>query len=240
MSRTQRWSGVTALLVVVIVVAGWFMMISPQRATASKLRSQDVTQQQANAKLQSDIQRLQAEVPGVAQAQEKIAAIAKQIPDTPSLASYVRAITQAAAETGVDLQTISPSLPAPIAVAAPVRTAAVPGASPGTTGTSGAKPSAAGATSAGTGTAAGLSTIAVSLTLAGDYFHISQFLKKLQDMSRATEVTAVNLAPGGSFVGSPAPASTWKVLNGTITLDIFMTNTPLAGAATSPSATPSH
>ena len=255
MSRSQRWGAATAAVVVLILVASWMLLISPQRSHTSDLKSQADEVRQQTASLQVQINTLKSKADGVVAQQARIAEIGKEIPDNPALASYVLALTDAATKSGVDLQSISPATPAAVQLAK-VAPAPAPAAKTGTTSTG---TTSTGTTSTGTSApannaqpvapttqGANLSAIKVDLSVAGDYFQLRQFLNEIENLKRASVVTAVNLTPGGHRTTDTAPAAgtdpsaDWRTLNGTVSLDIFMTNQPLAGAPTpAPSASSS-
>lgn len=244
MNRSQRVSAGAAAVVLLALIAGWVLLISPQRAHASKLRGEAATQEQANLDLQSAIKTRTVQAKDVIAQQARIAAIQQQIPDTISLATYVRLLTGAAVAAHVDLKSIAPSSPTLVTLAkatAPAAPAPAASASPAPAATAPA-PVAATATSALTG-------VAVQLQISGGYFEIQQFMAKLQALPRVTDVTSLTLAPGGAAAQAGSGTSTapavpsWRVLNASISLEIFMTAAPLPAIATgtpSPSPSPSH
>jgi Tfp pilus assembly protein PilO len=248
-NRSQRWSGGAAVVVLLALIAGWVLLISPQRAHASKLRAQAETQEQANLALQGTIEMRTVQAKDVIAQQARIAAIQQQIPDTVSLASYIRLLTAAAVAAHVDLKSIAPSAPTAVTltkVTASAAPAPVPGATPAPAPTA---PTSTGAGTTLTGAAAtsALTGVAIQLQIAGGYFEIEQFMAKLQALPRVTDVTSLTLAPGGAAAGpasggtSTAPAvPAWQVLNASISLEIFMTTAPLSAIATgTPSPSPS-
>jgi Tfp pilus assembly protein PilO len=246
MTRTQRWSAATAAVVVLILVASWMLLISPQRSHTGDLKSQADDVRQQTASLQVQINTLKSKADGVVAQQARIADIGKEIPDNPALASYVLALTAAAKKSGVDLQSISPAAPAEVTLAkitAPPAPAAKAGTDTKTTANTATNNTPAAAHAP---VGASLSTIKVQLQVAGDYFQLRQFLSEIENLKRASVVTGITLAPGGHRTGDDNSSSTtdasadWRTLNGTVSLDIFMTNQPLAGAPTpAPSASSS-
>ena len=249
MSRSQRWGAATAAVVVLILIASWMLLISPQRSHTGDLKSQADDVRQQTASLQVQINTLKSKADGVVAQQARIAEIGKEIPDNPALASYVLSLTDAATKSGIDLQSISPATPAALQLAK-VAPAPAPAAKTGT-GSTGNAASGTGAPAsnaqpvAPTTQGANLSAIKVDLQVAGDYFQLRQFLNEIENLKRASVVIAVNLTPGGHRTADTAKATSdsstdWRTLNGTVSLDIFMTNQPLAGAPTpAPSASSS-
>ena len=248
MTRSQRWGAATAAVVVLILVASWMLLISPQRSRTSDLKNQADEVRQQTASLQVQINTLKSKADGVVAQQARIAEIGKEIPDNPALASYVLALTDAATKSGIDLQSISPATPAAVQlskVTTPAPAAKTGTTSSGATATGASTPATNAQPAAPATQGANLSAIKVDLSVAGDYFQLRQFLNEIENLKRASVVTAVNLTPGGHRTADTAKATTdpstdWRTLNGTVSLDIFMTNQPLAGAPTpAPSASSS-
>lgn len=242
MTRSQRVLAAAVAAIIVVAAAGWFTLISPQHAKVSKLHAQDAAQQQTNASLQSQIKTRSTEAKNVVAQQARVAAIQQQIPATVGLAAYIRALTAAAAKSGIDLQSVAPGAPAAVTVAKP---AAAPTPAPTAAATAAATPAAAGsAPQPVPATAAGLEAIPLQLQIAGGYFEIQQFLVQLEGLQRATDVTSVDLTPGGQRVAPGATTSAtapWLVLKGSISLDVFMTTAPLAiPGSGAPTPSPSH
>ena len=61
MSVTRKWSLLAAVLVLAIVAAGWFLLISPKRGEAAALRADTVTQEEANQRLLQQLEVLKAQ-----------------------------------------------------------------------------------------------------------------------------------------------------------------------------------
>ncbi|MDQ1603498.1 MAG: hypothetical protein QOE01_1343 [Actinomycetota bacterium] len=145
MSMTRKWSLLTAVLVVGILVASWFLLVSPKRGDAAALTSQRQQQDATNIELQQHIKMLQAQELDLPAQRAKLAEIRREIPDNPALPSMVRSISKIARQTGVDLIELSPTVPtayvdpalaAAALVPAPVASTSTDGsASTATTGT---------------------------------------------------------------------------------------------------------
>jgi Tfp pilus assembly protein PilO len=240
MSRIQQWIGGTVVAVLVIVAAGWFVAISPQKHKASNYDSQATSQEQSNLGLRTQLSVLTAKMAAVPTEEAEVAAITQKIPSDPGLPSYIRALTAIAQPTGVELVSIGAGVPVAVNVAAPtVATAAA------------ATPSAAPSTEAPAPAAApgvSLQTIPLTLTVQGGYFQIQQFTAALEKLARTTVVSAVSIAPATALKkvvqASSAPVSAaWKSLGATITVDVFMNSsdtfaTPAAPAQASAATLP--
>jgi Tfp pilus assembly protein PilO len=258
MNRNQKWSALTALVVVVVLAGTWYTAIKPQSKHAASLRSQAASQQTTNQGLLTQVKTLQAQSTGVVADQARVAAIAKELPPSAEMASYVRLLVAAATAAHVDLISIAPGAATTLTVAtAPVAAApvtATPSAAAGSTskvvgsrtttaatGGVGAAPTAGSVTSAG-----GLSGIPITLAVNGGYFQIQQFIAQLEKTPRATIVTSISLTPGSALTAAPttgaaagnapAPAvAPWRTLAGAISIEVFDATLP---AVATPSSTP--
>ena len=60
MNSTRTWTLGTAVVAVLLLVAGWFLLVSPQRSAAADLRDQVTAQQAANDAIALKTKQLQA------------------------------------------------------------------------------------------------------------------------------------------------------------------------------------
>jgi Tfp pilus assembly protein PilO len=112
MSRTRQWTLGTAVVVILMLVAGWFLLISPQKSSAASINDQTQSQLAANARLQLQLAQLKAESASLPAAQAQLAAIQQHIPvSTPALPALVTTFSAAAANAGVTLTSLSPNSP---------------------------------------------------------------------------------------------------------------------------------
>lgn len=210
MDKLKQYVLFTVLGCLVVLAAGWFLLVSPKRSNAAELRTQAAAQVTANAQLETQLAVLKAQAKDLPKQQAKLAAVAAHIPDNPALPSMVRALTTAATSAGVELVSMTPGPPAPLA-AAPAAAGAAP-----------AVPGAAAAASSGT--AGQLAQIPLTLNVAGGYFQVEQFIANLENLPRSMRITALTLAPGANPV-KPAGSGTvddGKSLTTTITGQVFM------------------
>jgi hypothetical protein len=117
MEKMRQWTILAALGVVGVLAAGWFLLVSPQRAHASDLRAKAATAQQATAGLRSQVAQLKQQQKGEPAQQRRLMQIAAQIPDNPQLPTLIRELSAAAHASGVSLVSLSPSQPAAVASA---------------------------------------------------------------------------------------------------------------------------
>lgn len=221
-SKLKQWVALTAVGVIAVVAAGWFLLISPKRSEASDVRAQVASQESTNSGLQTQLAMLKAQQKTLPAQQAKLALVAAKIPDNPALPALIRALSAAADDAGVELVSMAPGAPATVvAAAAPARLGA---AAPGT------PPAGAGATTLSSAASAGyapgvLTTIPMSLNVVGGYFQVEQFLDKLENLARAAKVTALSLAPGANPLKTGtagAAVDTGKTLTATVTANVYM------------------
>ena len=196
MTRTRQWTVGTALLVVLMLVAGWFLLISPKRSEAADLQTQTTAQMAQNASLQNQIAVLQSQAKNLPAQQAELAAIRQHLPDNPALPGLVRSLTDAAAKSGVTLASLAPSTPA----AAPAPKTTAPSGTSATAPATGTGQSAAAAAAAAAG--ATLQMVPIVVTVTGSYYDTEQFLNKVEGLTRSFLVTGFSVAPAQTQASS--------------------------------------
>ncbi|MDQ1696109.1 MAG: hypothetical protein QOJ03_1462 [Frankiaceae bacterium] len=224
MEKMRQWSMLTAVGVVAVLAAGWFLLVSPQRSQAADVRTQATTQLSANASLRSRVDQLEQ------QKRDQPAQIAKlkkfdaQVPNNPELPTLIRQLSAAANGAGVDLVGLAPGQPTLVtAVSTGVVAPAVapPATTPGATAPAPATP---------------LAAIPLTVNVQGGYYNIENFFRSVEKMTRAMLVPGWTLcaispsgsaAPtGGASCAVPSSGASDKVLppgtlNGVITAYVF-------------------
>lgn len=237
MDKLRQWVALAILGGLVVIAAGWFLLISPKNTEAEALRTQAAERVAANGVLESQLTLLRAQAKDLPKKQADLARVAAQIPDNPSLPALIRSVTAASAASGVELVSISPGEPVAPVAKAPVAKAPA-GEAPAVAQTTPTAPAPAGSGAAGT-----LTTIPLTLNAVGDYFDVAQFLASLETLPRAMRFVDVVLAPGlsptaGKNAATSATAS-GKSLSVTLTGSVFMAgNRPTATAVVAPVAAP--
>jgi Tfp pilus assembly protein PilO len=221
MTKTRQWTVFTAIAVVVVLLAGWFLLVKPQSTKATNLRSEATTQQQANAVLQTQIATLQTEQRQLPQQQQALQKFATQVPTDPSEPAIIRQLSAAANGSGVELVSMTPGTASAVAP---------PGTTPGTSTLTPAT------SSAGT-----LVQLPIALAILGSYANVESFFQSLEKLPRALLVTGWSLCPtaasstsagsGGASCTAPAPPSNVTPAEGTIggTLNAVVFYAPPAG-----------
>jgi type IV pilus assembly protein PilO len=105
---------VAALACLVVLAAGWFLLISPQRQKVVDLQAQVDQQESTNDSTRSQIASLQALSAQLPAQRAKLAAMKGKVPDQPQLPELVRLLSAAADESGVQLVGITPNAPVAI------------------------------------------------------------------------------------------------------------------------------
>jgi Tfp pilus assembly protein PilO len=233
MTKTRQWTIFTAIAVIVVLLAGWFLLIKPQSTKASNLRSQAATQQQSNQVLVTQIAALQAEQRQLPQQQQALQKFSTEVPNDASEPAIIRQLSAAAAGSGVNLVSMTPGVASVVAPAG-----AVPGAST--------------LPAAGAGT---LVQLPIALSILGSYANVESFFQSLEKLPRALLVTGWSLCPTGGTssssgsVSCAAPAAPANVtlapntVGGTLNAVVFYappagtTGTTVPGSTTAPATT---
>ena len=240
MTVTRKWSLLAAVLVVAILAAGWFLLVSPKRSEAADLKAQAASQEQKNVQLQSEIKQLEAQLAELPKERAKLATIQKQIPNNPALPSLIRDLTAAGRKAGANIDSLAPSPPvamvAETAPVAPVTTSTTPTDSTSSSDSTASTDStdSASATTPTTPTAAAPTTestlfaVPIVVKVTGSYFELEQFVSKVEVLQRSFLVN-------GFTVGEPAGD---KAGEGDLTIELKGSVFLAAPAAQSTTATP--
>jgi type IV pilus assembly protein PilO len=202
-SRSSRWVAGTVALCALLVLAFWFLLVSPRLAQASDLVDQRDRTVASNTTLEQEIQDLQAQSLKLPQRQAELAQIKREFPAQVLLATMIRDLDTMATQAGVTIVSLTPGTPVavtPTAAAAPSGAAASGGAASGGAGTSAGRTPAAPAST-------GLLQVPVTIRVDGDYFQVATFTKRLQQQTRATLLTQVSLTPSQTAKSTPGTIS---------------------------------
>jgi Tfp pilus assembly protein PilO len=214
MNQTRTWTAGTAVAAVLLLIAGWFLLISPQRSEAADLRDQVTAQNAANDQIALKTKQLQAQFASLPERQAQLAEIKQQMPDNPALPSLIRDLSSYAESAHVKLDSVAPGTPAAVAAAAPAAPAAAAG-----------QPVAPGQGSVAPSTD-GLLSIPTTVTAVGSYSELTLYLQKLQSsMRRAFLVNTVSLAKASTGAGTSTD------LTMTLNAQIFVMHTAAAAPA---------
>jgi Tfp pilus assembly protein PilO len=170
MKSTRTWGILTGVVVVLVAIAGWFLLISPERSNAAAAQGQlsGLESQVAASTVQLGQLRLEAKT--LPAKEEALRKFTKLMPPGFEPSNLLRELSSIATKTGVQLSAVRPASPS--IDSAPVGT--VP------TGNAAAIP---------TNPTYLIDTISLSVT--GKYFNVVAFLDDLETQPRALVVTEV-------------------------------------------------
>jgi len=240
MSVTRKWSLLAAVLVIAILAAGWFLLVSPKRSEAAGLREQAVSQEDANARLLQQLEVLKAQQAELPKKRAELAVMRAQIPDNPALPTLIRDLTAAGRKVGASIDSMAPAVPVPAVAATPVAPVTTTETTTESTGEESTTPAAPAAPPAPS-----LYQVPLTLNVTGSYFELEQFVNKLEGLKRSFLVTGFTLSPASgadtSATGTttepnaPAPGDLTLALQGRVFL--APTTAPAATTQPAPAAT---
>lgn len=184
---TRRIVGVTVAAAVVLVVAWYVALMSPQSHHLAAAHTARAAAVQKVGQLNSEVASLQAFVKQIPSDTARLAALQAAFPENPSLDSALNQLHSAAVGAGVKLSSVGPSAPGVKAASA--------------------------ATSAPQ--SAGGPAITLSLNASGSYPEVMTFIRDLDSMPRVLVIDQLSLAGTSQltatigarifYAGSPTP-----------------------------------
>jgi Tfp pilus assembly protein PilO len=191
MPRTQiekLWLGAGAVVGAVLVVVGYFLLISPQQSETSSVRAQVVSAQDRNNAAKAKIAILQTQNAQLNSYLADVQQAKLALPDTSGLPDFLRTLQSIGAATQTSITSLTVGQPQDLSTAqgfpgiASTATRGKP--ANGSSGTTGS------ATTASTGKVYGLS---ITLTVSGSTARLTEFLKQLQSVQpRAVLISTLN------------------------------------------------
>jgi Tfp pilus assembly protein PilO len=243
MSMTRRWSLLNAVLIVGILAASWFLLVSPKRSDASAISAKATAQQASNDALVQQLNQLKAQSLDLPKQKAKLAVMRRQIPNNPALPSLIRDLTAAGKKVGVEVVSMKPGPPVAAAVTVPVAAPVPPAGGTDTTATGTTSTTAQGATpTAVAPVAAPLYLVPLQLEITGSYFEVEQFINKLEGIQRTFLVTGFSLKPGSGAATTATTTTTTGTTDGlslSLTGQVFLapnvaSSTPAAAPVAAP------
>jgi type IV pilus assembly protein PilO len=98
---------ITAVVAVVLIVAWYFLLLSPTRTKLSDLDSQVQAQQAALATAKQEVARLESYKKTAPQSRAEIVRLGKMLPESEGIPSLIIELTRTADASGVDLNSIA-------------------------------------------------------------------------------------------------------------------------------------
>ena len=93
MTRSRMWTLGAVVLVVAILAAGWFLLVSPTRAEATSIEDATISQQRANAQLLISLEQLKVQAQDLPAQEAKLAELEQRIPAQPGLPSFINSLS---------------------------------------------------------------------------------------------------------------------------------------------------
>lgn len=188
----RKWILMTAIVSVLVVVAGWFLVISPARAQASQLREQADTQATANQQLQISIAQLRREAQELQAQQKRLKEMEGRIPEKVQLSAVVRQIATTVRGTGAQVTSFTPTQPQPLTTKTPASAPSASEAQPDTPDGA-ATSTTSGQTRQAAASATTLFMVPLSLTVQGNFGQLQKILKGFEAYQRVFLVTASSI-----------------------------------------------
>ncbi|MCX6431187.1 MAG: hypothetical protein NTX12_09670 [Actinobacteria bacterium] len=169
--KNRFWVVVAAVLIVLILLAGWIFGIGPQLSLISSTNSKRVAIEDSNAAAQSRLIHLKADYLGIDALKTKLADLKGSVPSTASIPTFVTELNSTANSNGVTVKSLSVSdarqyAPAPATPA----------------GSSGKAPTPATTNALISGS--NFVLIPVQFSISGDYAKVLNFVHDIQNGTR--------------------------------------------------------
>lgn len=111
-SKAASWIAATVVVVLLILVAGWMLAVSPKHAEAADEREEAAQIEAQNAILAAEVAELREDFLRLDQIEDDVAALRAGIPAGAEYAALIREIDTAASASGVFLSDLSFGVPA--------------------------------------------------------------------------------------------------------------------------------
>lgn len=213
MNAARQWTVATILIVVVLLAAFWFLLISPVLAEASETNDAAQAQEDANAQSQIEVDKLRKQFANIETYRAQLSELQEGITTRQQYSDLQRLFAEVASEHDVTITSLRFESALPLEVKAPVEEGAeeetnvettepVPSATP-SPNPDGSDPAAAAPKGV-----TGLYSIAVGMTINGKYNDVLAAVNDLQvGPNRIVLITSVALAAGDSSSSGDEPAA---------------------------------
>jgi len=211
---TTKWYGAAALSAVLVLLAGYFLLVSPARSNAEEITVAAQAQTDANTALQARIDQLKAQYKDLPDLQKDLAALQTHLPTTPQMPALLRSLSAAASRSGVVLVSVTPANPTALSTngqaSGPI-------------------------TAANTGAPGAVSDYPLAIAIQGNFANVKLFMASLEALPRSVLVTGLNVTRAGEAQGGTDATSTADgALKAMISAHVFSA-TP--GSAVAPAQT---
>ncbi|WP_380175607.1 hypothetical protein ACFEMC_09040 [Kineococcus sp. DHX-1] len=216
-NRNTVWVAGTAALALLMLVATYFLLVQPQRASASDLADQTQQVRDSNLAIQERTEQLKAQFATLGDEKQQLAADKASLPSSAELPQLLRQLDGYARTSGVTLTNVTPG-----SAEAFVADGAAAPAAASTAASTGATP------------ASGVLALPLSLQVNGSFAQVELFVKNVQaDMKRYYAVSTLDLQNGE---GGVAATLTGKVF---VMQEASASSTTVADAASAAPSGPS-
>jgi Tfp pilus assembly protein PilO len=197
MSKARTWTLGLVIAMLVVILAGWQLGISPIASQIGLANSQAATIDASNAATESKLAVLKTQYAGIGKLQSKLDALRLSIPEQAAAASFLSEVTSLASESGATVESVT------LADASlfQASNAGVSGAAAATTDTTStpAPTATPGIGSVGTSvTSGGLVSIQVTISATGAYSALQEFVGLIQNGPRLFVSNSVSLDGGAT------------------------------------------
>lgn len=168
MTSTRNWVLGAVAAAMVLVVGGWFLLISPKRAEVADLQVQTEAVQAANSQKATEVELLKQQNKDLPEKQAELAALETKIPTAPDMPAYIQELQDIATNAGVTLTGMTPAAAVTVGQGSAAQTGAAL-------------------------TPDALAAVNVDLTLVGPYEAIQKFVNDLESSDRYTLNTGLTI-----------------------------------------------
>jgi hypothetical protein len=210
-NSVRSWTIGTAVVCVLVLVAGWMLLIAPKRAEAASTRSDTANLKLQNDTLAAQVTVLQKQFSQIETYKAQLATERSHVPDAAQIAAFLTEINRIADATKVTVISVAPGEGTVMVAATP----AAPKPSPSASASATPKPTAAVPQANAGGAAAkaaatipdGMVEIPVLIDVIGTTSASSAFVKQLQTgttrFALVTGITQTSLAAADATGGKP-------------------------------------
>lgn len=103
----KAWIGLTAVAALLVVVAGWFLFISPTRAATAETRADIELEQDRTVTLTKQLDTLKAQFATLDESRAKLEALKVQVPNAAETAAFRRTLADRAAQSGATILSVN-------------------------------------------------------------------------------------------------------------------------------------
>ena len=228
-----------------MLVIGYFMLISPQRSNTQTVRDQITTAQEQAMSLQQRINSLTAQSKDLPKYESQLASLQQALPSESGLPDFLRTLQSLGNETLAQVTSLTVGPPSVVAAGAgaPLVSPTTPGTTPTEAAPTEAAPTEATVptttTTTPTSSTAGVYALSITAQVTGSTKQLGDFLEQLQTVQpRAVLITSVAVGGGSSSPASPAGQTSMSLTMQAFVAPSLAATTSAATPAPATSVTP--